>query len=331
MAVVVVTRVPPPGDHGGDGARVARALGLEVNEVLDLSASLNPLARDPRPVLARHLDAITRYPDPTPATRALAAAMGVAPERLLLTNGGAEAISLVAAVIGGSVVEPEVRLHPRGDGPRWRSNPHNPSGVLAPRDARAAVWDEAFYPLATGQWTRGDDDAIVVGSLTKLLACPGLRVGYVRGDPALLDACARHQPHWSLNGLASEALADLLEPVDLARESAGVRVLREQLRDLLARHGLVAQPSDANWLLVACPGLRDVLAHEAIVVRDCASFAMPGVVRIAVPDERGLERLDDALTRVAPWLARTASAPRDGAFVPTSPAPASPSSREGEK
>lgn len=309
-----MTDIPAPGDHGGDGARVARALGLDVSEVLDLSASLNPLARDPRPVLARHLDAVARYPDPSAATRALAAAMGVAPERLLLTNGGAEAIALVSSIVGGSVVEPEFRLHPRGEGPRWRSNPHNPTGVLAPSDARVAVWDEAFYPLATGQWTRGDEDAIVVGSLTKLLACPGLRVGYVLGDPALRDACASRQPHWSLNGLASESLADLLEPVDLVRESAGVRALREQLRSLLARHGLVAQPSDANWLLVECPGLRDVLAREAVVVRDCASFAMPGVVRIAVPDERGLERLDAALTRVAPWLERVASRSSDGAL-----------------
>ncbi len=309
-----MTDIPAPGDHGGDGARVARALGLDVSEVLDLSASLNPLARDPRPVLARHLDAVARYPDPSAATRALAAAMGVAPERLLLTNGGAEAIALVSSIVGGSVVEPEFRLHPRGEGPRWRSNPHNPTGVLAPSDARVAVWDEAFYPLATGQWTRGDEDAIVVGSLTKLLACPGLRVGYVLGDPALRDACASRQPHWSLNGLASESLADLLEPVDLVRESAGVRVLREQLRSLLARHGLVAQPSDANWLLVECPGLRDVLAREAVVVRDCASFAMPGVVRIAVPDERGLERLDAALTRVAPWMERVASRSSDGAL-----------------
>ncbi|HZU79488.1 MAG TPA: hypothetical protein VE991_06195 [Acidimicrobiales bacterium] len=30
-------------------------------------------------------------------------------------------------------------------------------------------------------------------------------------------------------------------------------------------------------------------------MRDCASFAMPGTVRIAVPDARGLERLQTAL------------------------------------
>ena len=33
-----------------------------------------------------------------------------------------------------------------------------------------------------------------------------------------------------------------------------------------------------------------------IVVRDCASFGLDGVVRIAVPDADGLARLEHALT-----------------------------------
>ena len=299
--------MPPAAAHGGDGARVARALGLPLDQILDLSQSLNPVARDPRLVLTRHLGAIGRYPDPEPATEALASVMRVDPRRVLLTNGGAEAISLVTIQLGGSVNEPEFSLHPRGGGPRWRSNPHSPSGVLAPREERAAVWDEAFYPLATGRWTRGDEGAVVVGSLTKLLACPGLRVGYVLGEPAFIDACRRDQPMWSLNSLACEALADLLAPVDLAYESAAVGALREELRALLEHHGLYARPSDANWVLVERAGLREVLAHESIVVRDCASFGLAGVTRIAVPGRDGLARLDVALSHLGEWLKKSAA------------------------
>ena len=290
-----------PGRHGGDGARIARALGVEVSAVLDLSQSLNPVAPDPMPVLARHLDAIGRYPDPSAATAALAAAMGVDVERLLLTNGGAEAISLVAGELGGSVVEPEFALHPRGTGPRWRSNPHNPTGRLARAEERAAVWDEAFYPMATGAWTRGDD-AVVVGSLTKLLACPGLRVGYVLANPEFVERCRRAQPTWALNGLAGESLEDLLAPIDLAGVAAGIAALRAQLVDLLARFGLVAAPSEANWVLVERPGLREALLESLVVTRDCANFSMPGVVRIAVPDAAGLARLEVALEAALDWL-----------------------------
>ena len=290
-----MTAMPLPGAHGGDGARVARMLGIPVERILDLSQSLNPLANDPGPVLTRHLDAIGRYPDPDIATRALATSMGIEPDRLLLTNGGAEAINLVASLIGGSVHEPEFSLHPRGDGPLWRSNPQNPLGLLAATHERAAVWDEAFYPLATGHWTRGDEHSVVVGSLTKLLACPGLRIGYVLADPAFIAACRERQPMWSLNGLACEALPDLLDSLDLVATSQGVGELREQLRNVLLRHGLTSRPSDANWLLVDAPGLREALLGEAIVVRDCSNFGLEGVVRIAVPDREGIDRLDHAL------------------------------------
>jgi histidinol-phosphate/aromatic aminotransferase/cobyric acid decarboxylase-like protein len=279
----------PAGAHGGDGARLAAALGVDPASVLDLSASLNPVAPDAGEVVGKHLDGLRRYPDPTRATEALAAAMAVDPDRLLLTNGGAEAIALVAAAIGGRVEEPDFSLYPRGGGPVWRSNPHNPSGRLA--TGPADVWDEAFYPLATGRWTSGQP--LVIGSLTKLLACPGLRVGYILGGPPV------RQPAWSVNGLAATALPDLLEAVDLPAWAAGVARLRQRLVGVLRTAGLDPEPSDANFVLVRAPGLRDRLAPQGILVRDCASFGLPDHVRIAVPDDAGLSRLEEVLCAVA--------------------------------
>lgn len=296
--------VPPPGPHGGDGARLAAALGVAPGDVLDLSASLNPVAPDPRPVVGRHLDALGRYPDPAAATAALASAVGVEASRVLLTNGGAEAIALVAAEVGGHVAEPEFALHPRRrGGPRWRSNPHNPSGSLAAPGEDAGVWDEAFYPLATGRWTRGDADrgAVVVGSLTKLLACPGLRIGYVLGpDAGLVDRLRCRQPRWSVNGLAAAALPDLLHRADLPGWAAAVARLRADLAALLAGHGLEPRPSAANWVLCArAGGLRERLAPHGVLVRDCAGFGLPGHARVAVPGPAGLERLAAALEAAA--------------------------------
>jgi histidinol-phosphate/aromatic aminotransferase/cobyric acid decarboxylase-like protein len=259
---------------------------------------LNPAAPDPGEIVGKHLDAIGRYPAPREATEALAGAIGVDPARLILTNGGSEAIAMVAAEIGGSVDEPDFGLYPRGAGPRWRSNPHNPSGRLAADDDDAGVWDEAFFPLATGAWTRGDSDngAVVVGSLTKLFACPGLRVGYVLApDPEAARRFCDRQPAWSVNGLASAALADLLAVADLAAWAALVRSWREALVEVLIGHRLETQPSDANYVLVRAPGLRSRLATHGVLVRDCANFGLPDHVRIAVPAPEGLSRLSDAL------------------------------------
>ena len=182
--------LPPPGEHGGDAAAIARSLGVRQSDLLDLSTSLNPFAPDLRPVLHRAVErgVCGAYPDEGPALAALASAIGIAPERLVLTNGGRRrSRSWPHSSVGVGSRSPTSRSIARAipvldpGGPVFRSNPHNPSGLLAPDDANAGVWDEAFYPLATGKWTRGDAErpsrSIVVGSLTKLLSCPGLRSG----------------------------------------------------------------------------------------------------------------------------------------------------------
>lgn len=311
--------VPSPGAHGGDGARVAAALGLDPASVLELSASLNPVAPDPATIVARHLDALGRYPDPERATAALAETMGVDRDRLVLTNGGAEAITLVGSLLGGTVDEPDFSLHPRGpatdrrsagwapaEPPRWRSNPHSPTGRLAEPEEQVGVWDEAFWPLATGTWTRGDHEhgSVVVGSLTKLFSCPGLRLGYVLAPTStfgdrLVGAVREVQPDWSVSGLALDALPDLLALADLPMWSAAIADLRTTLVEVLVGHDLTVKEADAPWVLVEDPGgLRDALAREGIVVRDCTSFGLAGTLRLAVPGDDDRERLARALDRV---------------------------------
>ena len=300
--------VPPPGPHGGDGPAVAAALGVDPASLLDLSVSLNPFAPDVRRLALAHLDAVGRYPDPHRATAALAAAIGVDAHRIVLTNGGAEAIALVADELGpGWVDEPDFSLYRRhlptlhAGAPEWRSNPRNPTGELAPPEATAAVWDEAFYPLATGAWTRGDVGAVVVGSLTKVFACPGLRVGYVLApDAPLADRLRARQPRWAVNGLAAALVPELLERAQLTAWATGIARLRAQLVDVLRAHGLRPRPSDAPFVLVdQTAGLRERLAPLGVVVRDCTSFGLPGSARVAVPDAAGLERLDAALHALA--------------------------------
>jgi histidinol-phosphate/aromatic aminotransferase/cobyric acid decarboxylase-like protein len=301
--------IPAPGPHGGDAAALARALGCAPDEILDLSLSLNPEAPDVAALAAAHLGALRRYPDAKAATEALAGVLGTTPDRVLLTNGGAEAIALVCADLGRAAVATpgEFSLYarhlteavdPAGDpgAPRVRSNPHNPTGRLAGRAERAAVWDEAFYPLAAGAWTRGDPQAVVVGSLTKAFACPGLRVGYVSAhDSALIERLAARQPRWALNGLAAALVPELLARADLPAWRQATAERREALTRAIPGVG----PSDANYVLVevagGAPAARVRLARQGVLVRDCTSFGLRGHIRVAVPDEAGLRRL------VAAW------------------------------
>ena len=293
-------RVPGPVAHGGDAKAVADALGLDVTEVLDLSASLNPFAPDVVGLASKYLGALVAYPDDSAATAALAVAIDVHPDRLVLTNGGAEAIALVAGLLEtGSIVEPEFSLYRRhlesvdaGAG-RWRSNPSNPLGMLADASEEAAVWDEAFYPLATGTWTRGDDAAWRLGSLTKLWACAGLRLGFVIApDRDAAEAIRRRRPRWSVNGLALALVPELLAQTHLPTWADQIADLRGTFADELREHGITVEESAANWVVLREVGdLRSALAPSEVLVRDCTNFGLPGTVRVALPDPTRLREV----------------------------------------
>ena len=98
--------------------------------------------------------------------------------------------------------------------------------------------------------------------------------------------------------MAASALPELLAGVELTAWAARVGELRHQLVAVLRGHGLEPRPSDANWVLVEAPGLRARLAPHGIVVRDCTSFGLPGMARIAVPEPGGIARLDEALSSI---------------------------------
>ncbi len=290
------------GRHGGDGQAIAAALGLDPASILDLSQSMNPAAPDVGQIVARHLDSVGHYPNPVDATDLLAQHLGVETKRLLLTNGGSEAITIASTELGGRVrSEPEFALHPRNsEGPIWRSDPHNPTGHLAGDDDHADVWDEAFYPLATGQWT-AHRKGTVVGSLTKTFNCPGLRLGYLIADDQEADGAARfarHQPHWSIGSLALAALPDMLEACDLNSWQTTVAQARSDLAAIFEGRGFATESADAPWVLVTAPDLRNTLMPSGIIVRDCGNFGMADVVRVGITNDEGLNRLANALDHI---------------------------------
>jgi threonine-phosphate decarboxylase len=237
----------------------------------------------------------------------VAQALELPRRRLVLTAGGAQAIALVAEHLGvGWVDEPDFSLYarhlPRLDpaAPRWRSDPHNPSGRLATPGDRSAVWDEAFLPLSAGAWTRARP-GWALGSLTKAFACPGLRLGFaVAPDEPAATALRRRRPAWAVSSLACAVVPDLLERADPRVWTDRIARARAELVAVLAARGWTAVAADAPWVLVPrAAGLRDALATQAVVVRDCASFGLADHVRIAVPDADGLAMLDRALATVS--------------------------------
>ena len=308
----------PNTPHGGNGSAIASQLGLHPDDMIDLSASVNPFSPNVEAMAASALPSLRIYPDPTDATLRTASELGVEPDRVVLTNGGAEAIALVAHYLKrGATVGPEFSLYDRHLSPfrpstplehtldykdnaatspatagthtdrsfRWRSNPNNPLGHLAADTDEALVWDEAFYPLATGCWTRGDDRSWRVGSFTKVWGCPGLRLGYVIAPTSEeAQAIAALQPRWSVNGLALELLPQLFAVTQLDDWAQKISDLRRGFANDLTSLGYKVTESDANWVLIQDSEPLDTLtAPFGLVLRNCANFGLEGTFRVALP------------------------------------------------
>jgi histidinol-phosphate/aromatic aminotransferase/cobyric acid decarboxylase-like protein len=208
----------------------------------------------------------------------------------------------------------------------WITNPHNPTGQLWSRESLVpllerfalVIVDEAFLPLVPGgeaqsllPWVGRCPGLVVIRSLTKLAAIPGLRLGYALADPTRLARWAAWRDPWPVNGLAAAAGVALMadrawdQRVQgwLAREGPWLAAELAQLP------GLVPMASAANFLLVrgeragqpcSLNGLRLALEQRhRILVRDCRSFTGLGEswLRLAVLDRRGNRRLLGALAQ----------------------------------
>ncbi len=197
-------------------------------------------------------------------------------------------------------------------------NPTNPTSMLHPADAvralaqpgRVLVVDEAFADAVPGERESlaGDGDTpglLVLRSLTKTWALPGLRVGYALGAPDLLARLAAPRPPWPTGTLVLEAVRACSAPAAVA-EAAAAAAQTVQHREWMAHRlaGLpgvaVHQPASAPFLLLRVPHgqrVRAALAAAGIAVRRADTFPglSPDHLRVAVRPPELATLLVDAL------------------------------------
>jgi histidinol-phosphate aminotransferase len=197
-------------------------------------------------------------------------------------------------------------------------NPNNPTGNLdradqvasLARPGRVLVVDEAFMEFTEGEAEslagRGDlPGLVVVRSLTKLWALPGVRAGYLLCAPDLAATLRAARQPWSVNTVACAALAACAgDRATAARVAERVAAAREELvRALGQLPGVRVWPSAANFLLLrvpAGPAVRSGLAERGIAVRPADSFPGlgPDYVRVAVRSPEDNRRLATTLREV---------------------------------
>lgn len=323
--------------HGGDVWQ-----GGNPEQWLDFSANLNPDGPPGwvLEAMAQGLAYARYYPDlkGAAARRGVAEHLGINEDCVLVTAGGIEAAAMAAVMPGECViVQPTFqeygrlcksfrsvnreRLHeyPLSEGETlWLCNPNNPTGDALSRDEVAAllakaeragarlIVDEAFIEYCPGRSVADlaaeNPSLVVLGSLTKVLAIPGVRLGYMVATPHVTSALAEALLPWRLNCLA-DAVAAALPGYrdDFDRICATNAERRTRFAQALSGVGAEVHPSEANFLL--CDFGRDMrpaieaLRREHILLRPCGMF--PGLthghVRLCV-------RTDAENGRLVEWL-----------------------------
>ncbi len=212
----------------------------------------------------------------------------------------------------------------RGDETVYIGRPNNPTGLISVAAAlretasrhpeSVFVIDEAFADFVDGLdrfLVRRPPNVVVLCSLTKFYAIPGLRLGFAVGPAALIDRIRRFVPPWSVNSLAQAAGEVMLGDDDYRRRT--IALVTEQRRflsrALRAQGGFHVYPGEANFLLVklmgadiTAPALAAALLKKKIAIRCCDSFT--GLdrrfFRIAVRKRNENEMLIAALREIMP-------------------------------
>lgn len=322
--------------HGGDVFAVARSLGVPPEQILDFSASINPLGMAPgvADALAACFGRLLHYPDKGAAElkERLSAYHAVAADEIAVANGSTELIHLIPRVVAGKrglIVAPAFAEYTfslqRGgwdldyfnlqssDGfslslPALREklaagydvlflcNPANPTGKLIPKGEIQAIielcaesgtflaLDEAFMDFCEEEsakhLVRQFPRSVLLRSMTKFFAIPGLRLGYAIGAPETIAAITLAQDPWSVNTAAQVAGAASLTDGDYCQRSrCYIEAERERLAAALAELcWLKVLPSRANYLLaelqngLTAAELRSALMKKGILIRDCGNF-----------------------------------------------------------
>jgi threonine-phosphate decarboxylase len=145
---------------------------------------------------------------------------------------------------------------------------------------------------------------LILRSLTKFYALPGLRLGWAIGAPATISRLAALREPWSVNSIAQAAgIASLSDRKYAQKTREQVAYWRKELADGVADlRGCTVFPSAVNYLLVKLPTAKAgevtaALAEQKILVRNCENFTgLDGrYLRLAVRRGEDNHRLLEAL------------------------------------
>ena len=207
-------------------------------------------------------------------------------------------------------------------------NPHSPSGRLYAKDEvldlvdfckrRNIIFsiDENYIEFAeegdkntVAGMVTAYDNLFVIRSVTKFFGLAGLRFGYAIASTHLIDKLETVRQPWSMNGLVKTTTLAAFSDTDFIKNTK--ETIANNRAKLVKDHSeigaLHVHPSTTNFLLlkilnrkVSSTILKELLAKERILVRDCCTFMGKddSYIRITVRSAKDNQTLVDTIKKV---------------------------------
>ncbi|WP_029904604.1 threonine-phosphate decarboxylase [Prevotella sp. 10(H)] len=298
--------------------------------------------------LRLHIDAIHSYPEPDASSlvKLLAKKHNVENDNILVTNGATEAIYLIAQAFAGrksAILSPTFSeyadacsinkymvqlvssLNEINDDTDllWLCNPNNPTGKVTDKNTlkeyiekhpqQNIIIDQSYEhftkkDLFTVEEAIQYNNVILLHSMTKRYAIPGLRLGYISTHEDTLGSIKKYRMPWSVNGLAIDAgkylIKENVNSIDIDNYLNETARLQNELKKISR---ITVYPTDTHFFLCKFEGrkaseLKTYLIEEyGILIRDASNFygLDESYFRIATQSVEENNTLIEALNR---WI-----------------------------
>lgn len=257
-------------------------------------------------------------PDAHSLTELLAEKNNIQPSETLVTNGAVEGIYLIAQAFRekrSTIITPtfseyedacQINEHKLSFSASlsqlekdvdliWLCNPNNPTGnvyhkeyldklITANPDVYFVI-DQSYESFTDQQYMFAVEEGIkykniiLLHSMTKSYAIPGLRLGYITACSELIKKIAAYRMPWSVNQLAIESGKYLLNMDRLGFDlEAYLTETKRLMMKLDAIDGLVVLPTNTHFFLCElikrkASDLKEYLIEKhGILIRDAANF-----------------------------------------------------------
>jgi histidinol-phosphate aminotransferase len=202
------------------------------------------------------------------------------------------------------------------------ANPNNPTGTYLPfhevKRLHAGLRPDILLVLdaAYAEYVRRNDyeaglelvatadNVVMTRTFSKIFGLASLRIGWMVGPPALIDAVNRIRGPFNVSGPAQAAgIAAMADTAHVEAAVAHNEAWLPRLTAAIAATGLEVTPSVGNFVLVHFPGgpgrgaadADAFLGERGLVLRRMEGYGLPGALRLTIGTDEANQRVVEAL------------------------------------